>query len=214
MKPNALDPAVLAFAADHNTNALLSALRAYFKIETIAPEIIPYLEGKAALDGYYTLQAFKDCYAIHFSYQKLFHRFGDDLFPAICFGSDGLGVEFWLMLASGQVITLHHDATFYEEAGEIEAEDGPAFAAAFAQAGSLFSLAQLLDLQARTKSLDRRAFDFGDDLFRAAAKALGRSLAATAKLFGDVRFEFVSSQLGDLVDDEEYLEEFLVAADD
>ena len=209
MKDTSLTAAAQAFASDKDTEALLEAVKKYFDIETIAEQVIPYLLGESATDGFYLIQSLEQCSDYTPTYQKLFHEYGEGLFPALNFGGDGLGVEFWLMLETGQVITLHHDATFFERAGEIRADSAAEFARKFESVGSLFSLTQLLHLQALTRDLDEGDDDFGKGLMKAASAALGISLRETADLFSDTRFEFVFSQVGDLYDFEEELEEFL-----
>lgn len=74
-------------------------------------------------------------------------------FPAVCIGTDGLGTEFHLLLHSGNVISLHHDATYFEEAKRLGALRGWRRIHAFSTAGSSFSVEDLMTLQARLPAL-------------------------------------------------------------
>lgn len=210
MDTTLLDQAVAQFQSDRELAPLMAAMAAHFRIPGVAPSIEPYLRGQGSLNGYYFISSFEKCYKDHYSYAQLFDKHGDDPFPAITIGSEEGGVEFWLLLETGQVITLHHDATFFEEATYIRATDGPAFTRRFAEVGSLFTLPQLLLLQSRTGALDRGDDDlFGKGLLKAAAEALGISLRDAAALFSDSRFSFVHQHLGYIYDYEEDLAQFL-----
>jgi Leucine-rich repeat (LRR) protein len=196
-----LQEAIQQFTIDRDAAKLTARVAQHFQIKKIAPEVVSYLCGEVDLKGFYTIQSFSQCCDEQYSYQKLFHEYGEGLFPALNFGGDGLGVEFWLVLETGQVITLHHDATFYEVAGDISASSGAAFTKEFAKQGSLFSLTQLLQLQASTKDLDEGDPDFERELFVAAAQALGKTYSAIAKISDDSRLEFVRAHCGEFIEE-------------
>ncbi|HSH02718.1 MAG TPA: PQQ-binding-like beta-propeller repeat protein [Anaerolineae bacterium] len=86
-----------------------------------------------------------------FPYHHLF-KFGprDQFFPAFLIASETYGVEFWLMPATGDVISLHHDATFSEVAHDVwQQVDGDLkqFNRRFTLAGSSFNITQLIHFQ-------------------------------------------------------------------
>jgi Leucine-rich repeat (LRR) protein len=78
---------------------------------------------------------------------ELFGRFGDTPFPALRIGGDRTGIEFWLVVTSGRVITLHHDASLYEVAAKCGGSTVAAFTAELEDRGSAFDIEQLTRLQ-------------------------------------------------------------------
>jgi hypothetical protein len=110
------------------------------------------------------------------------------------------GVEFYVMWDSGQVISLHHDASFSEVAsdvwGEVE-ENERTFEQQFPEAGSALDIAQLMRFQqtfAEVKDTgDLAALERRDYLTRAAA-AFGWSLKQLRQRLEthDLALEFLS----------------------
>ncbi len=85
------------------------------------------------------------------SFQALFGKLGAKPFPAVIVGGDGLGTDFWLVLESARIISLHHDATFSEVAHAIRVRSAAKFMQAFTRQGSLCDLRQLVGLNAGLK---------------------------------------------------------------
>jgi outer membrane protein assembly factor BamB len=86
-----------------------------------------------------------------FLYPDLF-GFGPDgrFFPGVLIAGEFGGVEFYLMWATGQVISLHHDASFSEMAfdvwGAVDGREG-AFEREFPAQGGTIDIAQLVRFQ-------------------------------------------------------------------
>lgn len=86
-----------------------------------------------------------------FFYPDLF-GFGPEerFFPGILSAGESGGVDFYIMLETGKVISLHHDASFSEVASEVwekvEERTG-AFEQEFTTQGSAFDIAQLMRFQ-------------------------------------------------------------------
>lgn len=139
-----LKKAIANFQTDGNAEALFSAVKEQYAITTIAPMVQDYLLGKTQTDGYFIVQDFGVHAPFSMTYQKVCGEFDDTYFPALAIGGDGEGTEFWLMLETGKVITLHHDATFYEEACCIQAESKQEFCEKFSRIGSYVDLNQLI----------------------------------------------------------------------
>jgi hypothetical protein len=211
MDKSTLQSAVEAYKQNQDFPALTAFLKSYFHIESIDERIFPYLKGEGDLDGYFLLMPFEKCYQEHYSFRHLFKDFSDRPFPAICIGGDGDGVDFYMLLETGKIITLHHDATFYEVACSIRTEDEKDFLRRFEAQGSSFHYQQMRSLQALTAHLDSSDFDFGEQLFQATARSLSLSLRQTADIMFHESMVFVSKHFGDLWEFDDALEEFLDA---
>lgn len=107
----------------------------------------PWLQDAVRLDGPLVLLPYKRAAKRVTSMDGLFGRLGSKAFPALRVGGDRLGTEFWLVPATGAVISLHHDATFFELARDIRASSVKGFMKAFVARGSRLTWEQLLALQ-------------------------------------------------------------------
>jgi hypothetical protein len=148
--------------------------------------------------GPLNLTPFVDLHRGCFYYPDLF-SFGpeDRFFPGVLFASETYGVEFFLMFETGQVISLHHDATFFEVAHDVWNDCGEhilAFERRFPQQGALLDIAQLMRFQQTFEDCDRVA-KLGDldprDFFTRTAQALGWTLGQFQDNIEDVRLEFL-----------------------
>jgi hypothetical protein len=118
-----------------------------------------------------------------FFYPDLF-GFGPDerFFPGVLVAGEYGGVEFYLMWATGQVIALHHDASFYEVARDVwhEVEERVGgFEREFPEQGGVLDIAQLVRFQRAFSELESTG-DLSDldtrDFFTRTAQAFGWSL--------------------------------------
>lgn len=207
---NAFKSALADFSISKDWQQFSAFLKSYFHIQEVDQRIFPYLAGEVELEGHLLLLPFEKCYYDHYSFRHLFKDFSDNPFPAICIGGDGEGVDFYLMLETGKIISLHHDATFYEVACCINADSEEVFVRRFEEEGSTFHLRQLLDFQQITCRFDRSDYDFGEQLFLASAKALGLTLHQTAEIMHHDSFAFLATHFGDLWEEDDALEEFLM----
>lgn len=148
--------------------------------------------------GPLTLTPFADLHGGCFYYSDLF-GFGpqDRFFPAILFASETYGVEFYLMVETGAVISLHHDATFSEVASDVWKDCGEhvlAFERQFPQHGALLDIAQLTRFQQAFKDCDH-VEKLGDldprDFFTRTTQAFGWTLRQFRDNMDDVRLEFL-----------------------
>ena len=177
---------------EENQVKLLDALKEKFGISKISPKVHPYLFGKGPYPGLFGVRAFEDVYQQYWTYNELFglDTFQDEIFPAVQIGGDGLGNDFWLVLATGAVISLHHDATFYEVASDISAAKSSSFVKQFIKAGSALDIGQLLDVQEATNTLPKGFV--GRQFFQLIARCLGWKYKKLAKAMLEKNaFEFL-----------------------
>ena len=204
-----MEAAIADFASTGNEKALLKAIKEHYKVKSVHKKAQPYLFNKVDLNGPLNLEPFEKSWKNCRSYKALFSRFGDDLFPALCIGSDGYGVEFWLLLTMGTVISLHHDASFYEVAAYISAKDEAEFVKKFAKAGAAFTIEQLATLQQKTSNLNGTDIEKEREYFIAAAETLGTPWSRLAKRLNELSLEFVYTRCRDFIDGQ--LDDFLAA---
>lgn len=134
-------------ANDDDWEALWPVLQAFYQIETIAPAAqeyiresiwIDYFEGPAQVRG-----------AAHYLGQTIrFQKPYLKKFPAFAFDSNT-----WLLLTTGQVLTLNHEGSFRMVVNDLEIELERAgggtrdiFLQRLSEAGSIFSLEEYLRL--------------------------------------------------------------------
>jgi hypothetical protein len=126
---------------------VLDAMRVKFRCE-LAPSVEEYVEASSRarrLRGPFDIQGISAALERTTTCQKVFGAFGDELFPAIAIG--GSSTVFWVSVATGAVITLHHDATFYEVAATAVARDVQRSMRTLESRGSALGLERLLSLQ-------------------------------------------------------------------
>lgn len=209
MDTTALQSAIAAFKQHNDLSTLKTSLMAFFQIPSIAPELDAWLAGEEPPNGPYLLTSFERACEWVPSFEHLLHRFGEVPFPALNVGGDD-GIDFWLVLETGRVISLHHDATFYEEAGYIKTDDISEFMRRFERVGSSFTFSQLSQLNALTADLDEGDDEtYGKELLKATAQVLGISLRKAAECVDDSSMEIIYRKLGDLYDFPEEMEAFL-----
>ncbi len=159
-----------------NKTALLKAVQERFEIAKIHESIKPYLFGKVTVKGIFYIKSFQESFKSIFSYHQLFGKLGKGIFPAIPIGYDTYGVEFWLVLTNGKVISLHHDASFSEVAYGIKTGDCGYFVEEFSRRGSIFNIATLLEFQRLSLTLGSEDnADYEQNLFKITAQSLGKS---------------------------------------
>lgn len=160
-----------------------------------APGVVEYATATSDVElvlGPWTLHGFGARLPAAKTCDELFSTFGETPFPAVCIGSDRRGIDFWLAVESGRVITLHEDASFYEEAARCPSGSVEMFMAAFIERGAAFDIAQLARLQIAlheapwTTELERQQV-----WARAAATVLGVTLASIAKRAGHLPYELL-----------------------
>lgn len=209
MNKDTLETIVAPYLENRDLPGLKAALMSFFQIPGISPDLDAWLMGEEPADGKYLLMPFEKVTDYTTTFDELLGLW-EQPFPALVVGGNGEGVEFWLVLETGCVITLHHDATFFEEAGYIKAANPLEFMRRFEQVGSLFSFNQLNRLNAITATLDQSDDDlYGKELLKASAQILGKSLREMTEHFDDSSFSFVCTTMGYIYDYPEDLEEFL-----
>lgn len=183
----------------------LARLRTELGVATLAKQVEDYARATADVDhvrGPWTLHGFAAKLPPAKSCGELFGKLGKAAFPALRIGSDRRGIDFWLVAASGQVITLHHDASFYEQAARCGGTTAAAFAAELAERGSAFDLAQLVRLQlALHESKWSTELERQQVWARAAAGVLGVPLGTMANRAEQLAFELLHLEpevVGDL----------------
>ncbi len=137
-----------------------------------------------------------DRLAMHCQKYRHLFRFdlGERFFPALLVASESGGVEFWMMLATGVVIDLHHDASFFEQASDVWAACGgdvAAFEEQFPQRGNQLTIRQLTNLQrsfAETGELRDLEDLPPEPTFRTLAGSLGWQLVDLAEWIGDFEY--------------------------
>ena len=188
-------------AERRSLTSFFKALRPLIGAPQIHKKVKDYLTALKAgeLDaGPLNLTPFADLHRGCFYYPDLF-GFGleERFFPGVLFASETYGVEFYLLFETGRVISLHHDATFFEVARDVWDDCGEhilAFERRFPQQGALLDIAQLMRFQQTFKDCDRVA-KLGDldprDFFTRAAQAFGWTLGQFQDNIEDVRLEFL-----------------------
>ena len=163
----------------------LDRLRAELGVDEVAPSIVAYAAAThdvETLPGPWHLLGFGASSLRTTTCEKIFGKLGDTPFPAVCVGSDRHGIDFWLCLASGRVITLHEDASLFEVAGKCHGETAAALMAALVERGAAFDIAQLARLQsALHEAAWKTELERQQSWARAAANVLRVTLATMAK---------------------------------
>lgn len=198
---NTFHEIVLQYEKDSLAEAYFSAVQDLFQIKELAPMVRDYLTLQDLPEGTYQISTPNNEFINYMSYSRLFNRFDDSFWPALGIGSDGLGTEFWLMLETGKIISLHHDATFYEEAGWLNVDTKEEFCREFEAVGAYVDLEQLLKIQAASAVLDDGEDDAEEKFTKKVAKILGPKLSDMPETLQDNRLEFIYSLV------ESYLEE-------
>ena len=204
-----MEAAIANFATTGDEKTLVKAIKKHYGLKSVHKKALPYLLNKLDLNGPLNLEPFEKSWKNCRTYKDIFSRFGDSLFPALCIGGDGYGIEFWFVLTTGTVISLHHDASFFEVASHISAKDEADFVKKFAKAGAAFTIEQLASLQQMTATLEGSAQEKEQAFFIAAAKALGLTWRRLAKKLKELSLEFVYSRCRGFID--ERLDDFLAA---
>lgn len=189
------------YEKDKDKKAFLKHVKAHFGINKIHKEVEPYLLGEVNTKGIFNIDAFTKAYPHVFTCDQLFGKFGNETFPGIIIGGDTYGIEFWLILTTGKVISLHHDATFSEIAMETEGKDVDDFVKKFGQAGSVFNITSLLEFQRLSGVLDKNADDFELRLMQVTAQSLGWSIKKLSENVNDLPMEHIYMLGRDFVDE-------------
>ena len=189
------------YRQDNNKKALLKALKAHFQIKKIHKSIEPYIFGEVPVEGIFRISRFEDCYQNLFTYDKLFGKLGEGIFPALLIGGETYGVEFWLVMTSGKVISLHHDASFSEVAYDIKTDDTAYFVKEFSRQGSIFNIKTLLEFQRLSLTLEDENADYDRNLIEITAQSLGRSFSWLSKNIWRLPLEPIVTRARDFVDE-------------
>ncbi len=190
------------YQQDNDKKAVLKALKAHFQIKKIHKSIEPYIFGEVAVEGMFKIDRFELCYQNIFTYDQLFGKLGDGIFPALQIGGDEYGVGFWLVMSNGKVISLHHDASFSEVASEIKTDKAGDFVKEFSRQGSIFNIKTLLDFQRLSLALgDEEGADYGRHVIEITAQSLGRSVGWLSKTIRQLPLEPIASQAQDFLDE-------------
>ncbi len=144
---NELECALYKAYVTQNFAPLYAVFKTHLGIDTIADAVKEFVEASMMIDtikGYVNLQGITHYIKQFFSYEELFRADFPGLFPAFYLNSD-----MWLMVKTGKVLVLHHDATFNEVASNLLAKTKTAdsFNKAFTVAGSCVNIRQLIQLQ-------------------------------------------------------------------
>lgn len=180
---------------------LVRAISVRFAVTAVHPAIVEYARasiGRTRARGGLALSGIAEALGRTRTSDSVFGRF-DGLFPALAVG-DRLGTTLYASLASGRLITLHHDATFYEVAGNVSAPELGGAMRTFEALGSAITLEQLLALQAEL------AAAFGDEppsgplYARIVLDVLGLTPAAARRCFETTPYEFLGLRAEDCDD--------------
>ncbi len=183
-----------------DASSLLAAIGARYRVDVHA-SVARYVEstlrcGRAR--GPLRIVGVADALANPMPNARVFGKF-DGLFPAIDVGGDRSGTTFWTCLGSGRVITLHHDATFYERAARATVETADGSFSNF-ERSSVVDLDGILALQAELFAT------FGDETpdralyARVVLDVLGLTPANARRLVETDAFEFLGLGAEDLDD--------------
>ncbi|MCP4221071.1 MAG: leucine-rich repeat domain-containing protein, partial [bacterium] len=197
-----LEHAFNTFRETGNRKDLLETVKSCFKIKKVDKDVEAYIVGDTHIEkgSMFNVQPFEGNCTSRFTYRELFGRYDDTVFPAMVVGGDGSGVEFWLVLTTGKVISLHHDATFLEMAADIEAETPKDFIKKFSHEGSTFKFENLLRLQQECLSIDPDATDFPIRFVHAVCQSLNWKPAKLNKHIQRRNLEFVYTPIADFVE--------------
>lgn len=160
----------------------------------------PWLQDAVRLDGPLVILPFPRAAKRVHSMDGLFGRLGPKPFPALGVGGDRLGTEFWLVPATGAVISLHHDATFFELAHDIRASSVTAFLKAFEKRGSRLGWEQLLALQAGARERQAAGEDPEVAFGKALLAATGWGVAELARELAHPALEFARARVAGLLE--------------
>ncbi len=196
----ALRDAFGAATRSEKLDPALEKIREVFPVRRISGKVKAFLKAlmaKEIPEGPLNFSSW-DTLASHcFRYSDLF-SFGDKkrFFPAFLIASEFGGIDFYMMINSGKVIALHHDATFYEVASEVwEAveENEASFEKAFPKTGALHTIDQLLAFQKAFAGVRKK--DFGEippeELIPKIAAAFEWSVRELAKSLNHHAMEFL-----------------------
>ncbi len=158
---------ILQAAANKKLDDVYKQIRQLFSTRTVPKMVKDFFTALRAGElsaGPLHFTSWDKLYLSCFTYQHLF-KFGpkDAFFPAFLIASETYGVEFWLIVSTGDVIALHHDATFFEVAYDVWQtceDDTTCFNKRFMLAGSRFNIVQLMRFQAEFAS--HKIEDLGD----------------------------------------------------
>jgi len=205
------DAIFLELKASQDEKAFFKTLKNHWGF-AIHKSVEPYLLGKENFEGnFFNIKSFANCYKNIFTYQKLFKRFDESFFPAVLIGGDRYGVELWLVLTNGKVISLHHDATFYEMTSDIAASDTETFVKKFSDSGSVFAVNSLAQFQQLSSALDKKEADYGRKLLKATAESLEWSISKLSKAINKLALESIYSSARDFIENSGF--EDLIAAE-
>ncbi|MDJ1471073.1 hypothetical protein [Xanthocytophaga flava] len=141
--------------------AIFAAVETLFGV-TLAPEVKEFIRMNESIRGYYHIKSFSETLLSVYTCGELVgyndFPFAESVFPGILIGGTPYGEDFWLDLEWGSVISLNHDATFYEVAYEIIKESKPTTASGFtldfSMKGSGFWLSELLAFTSTARHLN------------------------------------------------------------
>jgi Leucine-rich repeat (LRR) protein len=183
--PAELTDALEAARASGSTAPLLVALARAFDVEALAPSVEAYVRDSLGIDAYpgpFRLLGIGQALHSPETCGERFGVFGDAPFPALRIGSDGGGIDFWMVLGTGRVITLHHDATLYEVAARCSRTSRARFVDDLTSRGAELDVAQLVRLQAALAPHSERGRRARSKAWAdAAATVLGISLTELAR---------------------------------
>ena len=146
---------------EHQSDSrFLTELAAHFQISSVHRSIIQFLKTQGVYSELGKLE----------TPMVAFDGVVQENFPAIRIGDDHEGTNFWLMLETGLVITLHQD-TDYLKVGQSILETGTQYVKKFTEAGALLTFNQLNQFLQYCKELPaenpRRSIQILRNLFEA-----------------------------------------------
>jgi hypothetical protein len=175
-------------------------LRASLGIRRTHASLKPWLQDAVRLDGPLVLLPHTQAARGVHSMDGLFGKLGAKTFPAIRVGGDRSGVDFWLVPATGAVISLHHDATFFELAHDISARSVSGFLKVFLRRGSQLNFGQLLALQAGARERQAAGEDAEVAFGKALLEATGWSAGELARKLEHPALEFARARVAGLLE--------------
>lgn len=145
--------ALSAYLQTDQADPFFAEVARFFGVSRLAPVVQEYMKATrqvGEIKGPFRLDGLVESLRAHGTWEDwMTDKWGDGVFPGIYIGYETYGTEFLLLLSTGHIITLHHDATLQEVASDIAeaVSSREQFLEALIAEGSSWSLAQLIQLQ-------------------------------------------------------------------
>ena len=183
----------------------------YFGVE-VHTSAKAYLTKDDLFEGFLYVNHAVEIKDTYYSYHQLLNdEFveEDGLCPIVCIGGEVYGTYFWLVLTTGDVLSVHYSSfgkMLYDAQASMKSSTKEGFLQAVIKLGSLMKIEQLLALQEASKEIidlereDEDAFQVA--LFRLVAKILGLTEEGLDEIIEQLPLEFIHSRCMDYIEEE------------